>query len=109
MCSSLLSAAVNQPCARRISISVGTSSRMGSKPTAPLRCGTRPVIRAARDGWQRGAVTWAFRKRWLSAASASSVGVRIAVPPIQPGESPFRSSAVTSSTFAGRGDAAATA
>jgi len=53
----LLIAAVNQPLLLSTSGSVGTSRRMGLKPSAPLRCGTRPVMNASRQGWQIGAVT----------------------------------------------------
>ncbi len=74
-----------------------------------MRCGTRPVISADRDGWQIGAEAWHCSNRWQVAANASTCGVAPSVEPIQPIESPFRSSAVISSRFKGSAPVAATA
>ena len=39
------------------------------EPQAPLRCGTRPVTSAERDGWQIGADTWHCSNRNAVAAN----------------------------------------
>src|SRR5437764_1456101 len=60
----LFTAAVWYPAFASTSTSVGTSALTGWNPSAPLRCGTRPVMNADRDGWQIGAVTWWLTNRW---------------------------------------------